>query len=57
MGKFDELQKLVAQMEKDFEEYYVHHDKAAGERFRKEMQMLKSLAEDIRVAISVNKNE
>ncbi|HXD30560.1 MAG TPA: hypothetical protein VN643_05570 [Pyrinomonadaceae bacterium] len=56
MERYNQLKELVATFEKDFEKFYVTHNKAAGTRIRKHMQELRSLAQEIRLEIQTIKN-
>ena len=56
MDRFNQLRDLVNSFEKDFEKFYVSHNKAAGVRVRKHMQELRSLAQDIRAEIQTLKS-
>lgn len=51
MNRYQELLDLVKSFEKDFEKFYVKHNKTAGVRVRKHMQDLRQLSQDIRVEI------
>lgn len=51
MNRYQELLDLVKSFEKDFEKFYVKHNKTAGVRVRKHMQDLRQLAQEIRVEI------
>ena len=55
-SKFEELRDFVADMERDFEQFYEKGNKAAGTRVRKGMQELKKMAQDIRVEVQDKKN-
>ena len=55
-SKFEELRDYVADMERDFEQFYEKGNKAAGTRVRKGMQDLKKMAQDIRVEVQDKKN-
>ena len=55
-SKFEELRDYVADMERDFEQFYDKGNKAAGTRVRKGMQDLKKMAQDIRVEVQEKKN-
>ncbi len=57
MKRFDELRKLVEELESDFEKFYDKGNQAAGTRVRKGMQELKNLAQDIRVEVQDLKNQ
>jgi len=52
MDKYKQMIELIDKVETDIKENYVKQNNADGERFRKHMQELKALAEEIRVAIS-----
>ena len=54
--RFNELQEFVADMERDFQQFYGKSNKAAGTRIRKGMQELKKMAQDIRVEIQEMKS-
>lgn len=53
---FNKLQEFVADMERDFQQFYDKGNKAAGTRIRKGMQELKKMAQDIRVEIQDKKS-
>ncbi|MGI9175903.1 MAG: histone H1 [Rhodothermales bacterium] len=55
-SKFEELRDYVADMERDFEQFYEKGNKAAGTRVRKGMQDLKKMAQDIRTEVQDRKN-
>ncbi len=55
MSKFEELRDFVAELERDFAQFYEKGNKAAGTRVRKAMQDLKKKAQDIRVEIQDKK--
>lgn len=57
VGRFVELQQLVAGMQSDFEKFYRDGNKAAGTRVRNFMQELKTLAQAIRTEVQSIKNE
>lgn len=57
MDRFNQLKALVESFEKDFEKFYVKHNKAAGVRVRKHMQELRSLAQDIRTEVQTLKKD
>jgi len=52
MNKFEELKKLIADIEHDANKFYEKGVKAAGTRLRKGLQDVKKLAQDIRVDVS-----
>lgn len=55
MNRYQELLDLIRSFEKDFEKFYVKHNKTAGVRVRKHMQDLRKLAQDIRVEVQTLK--
>ena len=55
MDKFNELEKLIADMKEDFVKFHEKGNKSAGVRVRKTLQDVKSLAQAIRVEISAQK--
>lgn len=57
MNRFEELKKLVMDLEGDFDKFYNKQNQAAGTRVRKGMQDLKVLAQDIRLQVQNMKNE
>jgi hypothetical protein len=57
MGRFNEVQNLVNDLESDFEKFYDKGNNAAGTRVRKGMQALKTLAQDVRVEVQNKKND
>lgn len=57
MDRFQQMKSLVDSFEKDFEKFYVKHNKAAGVRVRKHMQELRSLAQEIRAEIQTLKRD
>jgi len=56
MEYYRELKQLVLNVEDDFIKFHERGNQAAGTRIRKDMQCLKSLAQQIRVHISAIKN-
>jgi hypothetical protein len=56
MNRFEELQSFVADLERDFSQFYEKGNKAAGTRIRKAMQDLKQRAQEIRVEVQEKKN-
>jgi hypothetical protein len=56
MKRFEEIKKLVMDLEGDFEKFYDKDNQAAGTRVRKGMQDLKTLAQDIRTEVQNKKN-
>ena len=57
MSRYDDVKKLVEDLEPDFDKFYNKGNKTAGTRVRKGLQDLKTLAQDIRVEIKNKKNE
>lgn len=57
MNRFEELKKLVMDLEGDFDKFYNKQNQAAGTRVRKGMQDLKVLAQEIRLQVQNMKNE
>jgi hypothetical protein len=57
MNRFEELRKLVLDLEGDFDKFYNKQNQAAGTRVRKGMQDLKVLAQNIREEVQNIKNE
>ncbi|TAF77797.1 MAG: histone H1 [Bacteroidetes bacterium] len=56
MKRFEQLKKLVMDLEADFEKFYDKDNSAAGTRVRKGMQDLKNLAQEIRAEVQDKKN-
>lgn len=57
MEKYENIQKLVTEMGKDVNSFYVKGNASAGTRVRKRMMELKGLAQDLRVHIQSVKND
>jgi hypothetical protein len=57
MTRFEELEKLVADLKDDFAKFYEKDNQAAGTRVRKGMQDLKDLAQVIRLEVQDIKNK
>ena len=57
VGRYAELQALVAGMAADFEKFYKDGNKAAGTRVRLAMQELKTFAQTVRNEVQSIKNE
>ena len=57
MSRFEELEKLVADLKDDFAKFYEKDNQAAGTRVRKGMQDLKVLAQEIRKEVQDMKNK
>ena len=56
VGRYAELQALVAGMAADFEKFYKDGNKAAGTRVRNAMQELKAFAQTVRNEVTEIKN-
>jgi len=56
MQQFEELKALIAEAEKDAEAFFSKNNKAAGTRLRNAMQQIKVKAQDIRTAVTEQKN-
>ncbi len=56
MDRYEQLKKLIGDLEDDFTKFYDKGVQAAGTRIRKGMQDLKTLAQDIRVEVQDKKN-
>ncbi len=56
MKKFDELKKLVENLEADADKFYNKGNSTAGTRIRKGMQDIKDMAQSIRLEIQETKN-
>lgn len=51
MKSYEDLKKMIADMEEDFRKFYEKGNKSAGTRVRKHMADLKRKAQDIRVEV------
>ncbi len=56
MKKFEYFKEVLTSLEKDAEKFYQKGNGAAGTRLRKGMQMLKNIAQDIRLEVQNIKN-
>lgn len=56
MSRFDDVKKLVDDLEGDMNKFYQKGNKAAGTRIRKGLQELKKVAQEIRLEIQDIKN-
>jgi hypothetical protein len=56
MELYEQLKKLVTELEDDFSKFYEKGNKTAGTRVRKGCQDIKNLCQDIRIDVSNNKN-
>ena len=57
IGRYAELQQLVAAMASDFEKFYKDGNKAAGTRVRNSMQELKAFAQTVREEVLTLRNQ
>ena len=57
MKKFNEVKKLVMELEADADKFYNKGNNAAGTRVRKGMQDLKNMAQSIRLEVQDKKNK
>ncbi|TAF45228.1 MAG: histone H1 [Sphingobacteriales bacterium] len=57
MKKFEEVKKLIADLESDADKFYNKGNSAAGTRVRKGMQDLKNLSQAIRLEVQETKNK
>ena len=55
-AQFEEIKKLVTDLEDDFTKFYEKGNNAAGTRVRKGMQALKNKAQEIRLDVQSRKN-
>ena len=56
MNLLEQIRELVAITEEDYEKFYGKGNAAAGTRVRKNMQELKTLAQDLRLDVQATKN-
>tara|TARA_R110002020_G_scaffold40611_1_gene120025 strand:- start:194 stop:373 length:180 start_codon:yes stop_codon:yes gene_type:complete len=56
MNLLEQIRNLVSITEEDYEKFYGKGNAAAGTRVRKNMQELKSLAQDLRLDVQKTKN-
>ena len=56
MNLLEQIRELVALTEEDYDRFYVKGNAAAGTRVRKNMQKLKSLAQELRLDVQKAKN-
>ena len=52
MNNFNEFQKILEEMQGDFEKFYDKENNAAGTRVRKHLQALAALCKDGRKAVT-----
>ena len=57
MKKFNDVKKLVMELEGDADKFYNKGNNAAGTRVRKGMQDLKNMAQAIRLEVQTKKNK
>jgi hypothetical protein len=57
MELYDQLVKLVSELNEDVTKFYDKGNKAAGTRVRKTCQDIKNLCQEIRVDVSSKKTE
>jgi len=56
MNLLEQIRELVALTEEDYDKFYGKGNAAAGTRVRKNMQELKSLAQELRLDVQKTKN-
>ncbi len=56
MEKFEEIKKLMQEVEDDVTKFYEKGNKSAAVRIRKAMQDIKNLAQELRVHVQETKN-
>ena len=56
MNLLEQIRELVASTQEDHDRFYSKGNAAAGTRVRKNMQELKSLAQDLRLDVQSTKN-
>ena len=56
MNLLEQIREIVASTEEDYDKFYGKGNAAAGTRVRKNMQELKSLAQDLRLDVQETKN-
>jgi uncharacterized membrane protein (DUF106 family) len=56
MEKFEEIKKLIQEVEDDVTKFYEKGNKSAAVRIRKAMQDVKNLAQELRVHVQETKN-
>lgn len=56
MEKFEEIKKLIQEVEDDVAKFYEKGNKSAAVRIRKAMQDVKNLAQELRVHVQETKN-
>lgn len=56
MEKFEEIKKLIQEVDDDVTKFYEKGNKSAAVRIRKAMQDIKNLAQELRVHVQETKN-
>jgi len=56
MEKFEEIKKLIQEVDDDVTKFYEKGNKSAAVRIRKAMQDVKNLAQELRVHVQETKN-
>ena len=56
MNLFEQIKAVITEVEADHEKFYGSGNAAAGTRVRKNMQELKSLAQELRLDVQATKN-
>ena len=56
MNLLEQIKELVSSTEDDYDKFYGKGNAAAGTRVRKNMQELKSLAQELRLHVQATKN-
>lgn len=56
MSKYTELKEAFANLEADADKFYNSKNAAAGTRLRKGLQILKTLAQEVRTEVTDTKN-
>ncbi len=57
LAKIDELRSLIDQLRAEYEKFEIKGNSVAGTRSRKLLQDIKTIAQDLRVAIQDKKRE
>lgn len=57
MEEYKKLRETILECEDDFVKFYGKGNKAAGTRIRKDMQIIKTIAQAIRKQVQESKNE
>ena len=56
-NRFEQIRDLILNLEGDFDKFYNKQNQAAGTRVRQGMQILKELAQEIRMEVQDIKNK